>query len=382
MDNLYYIGQNILNFAGSLLGTQIIMWVAGKLIKDDEKKNKFKLLWFNSIFSILMLLSSSTAGIFLVVFNLLVLLFGKRFTILKDKNVSDWGTGIIFILMTALNIFNGEYDYQWEFAVLGIIWLLFRFVIQKEKFWKFSKMGLLTLLSMIIGLIVFLIGYINEFETAHILTDEYEVKMDGMSADVSGYATPNSKVRTYLNGSEVTPAEKSDKDGYFSFEANKPGKWTVKVTKNGETDTDYTVVKASKKYKEKKANEVKEDFKKGFSIIYYIAEDLGVDEYNRWLEVDESGTGGSVDDLIDQVQKEHESDISLAKVAKTGLDDNISQLKNMDIDDYEKYNDYYNDIVTLYRTVMNPPAGYKDTFGDKFDNLRDKVSSDLDEMDR
>lgn len=320
--------------------------------------------------------------IFLVVFNLLVLLFSKRFTILKDKNVSDWGTGIIFILMTALNIFNGEYDYQWEFAVLGIIWLLFRFVIQKEKFWKFSKMGLLTLLSMIIGLIVFSIGYINEFETAHILTDEYEVKMDGMSADVSGYATPNSKVRTYLNGSEVTPAEKSDKDGYFSFEANKPGKWTVKVTKNGETDTDYTVVKASKKYKEKKANEVKEDFKKGFSIIYYIAEDLGVDEYNRWLEVDESGTGGSVDDLIDQVQKEHESDISLAKVAKTGLDDNISQLKNMDIDDYEKYNDYYNDIVTLYRTVMNPPAGYKDTFGDKFDNLRDKVSSDLDEMDR
>ena len=382
MDNLYYIGQNILNFAGSLLGTQIIMWVASKLIKDEEKKNKFKLSWFNIIFSILMLLSSSVAGIFLVVFNLLVLLFGKRFTVLKDKHISDWGTGIIFILMTALNIFNGEYDYQWEFAVLGIVWLLFRFVIQKEKFWKFSKMGLLTFLSMIIGFIIFLLGYNYEFETAHILTDEYEVKMNGMSADVSGYATPNSKVRTYLNGSEVTPAEKSDKDGYFSFEANKPGKWTVKVTKNGETDTDYTVVKASKKYKEKKANEVKEDFKKGFSIIYYIAEDLGVDEYNRWLEVDESGTGGSVDDLIDQVQKEHESDISLAKVAKTGLDDNISQLKNMGVDDYEKYNDYYNDIVTLYRTVMNSPAGYKDTFGDKFDNLRDKVSSDLDEMDR
>ena len=54
----------------------------------------------------------------------------------------------------------------------------------------------------------------------------------------------------------------------------------------------------------------------------------------------------------------------------------------MSSDDYEQYSDYYNDIATLYRTVTNPPSGYKDTFGDKFDNLRDKVSSDLDEMSR
>lgn len=87
-----------------------------------------------------------------------------------------------------------------------------------------------------------------------------KLKMDGMSADVSGYATPNSKVKTYLNGKEVTPAEKADEDGYFSFEANKPGKWTVKITKNGETDTDYTVVKASKKYKEKKVDLTKVRF--------------------------------------------------------------------------------------------------------------------------
>lgn len=38
VDNLYSIGQNILYFTGSLLGTQIIMWLAGKLVKDDEKK--------------------------------------------------------------------------------------------------------------------------------------------------------------------------------------------------------------------------------------------------------------------------------------------------------------------------------------------------------
>lgn len=381
MDNLYYIGQNILNFAGSLLGTQIIIWVAGRLIKDEEKKNQFKLSWFNTIFSILMLLSSSSVGIFLVVFNLLVLLFGKRFTVLKDKNISDWGTGIIFILMTALNIFNGEYDYQWEFAVLGIVWLLFRFVIQRERFWKFSKMGLLTLLSMIIGFIIFSFGYNYEFETAHILTNEYEVKMDGMSADVSGYATPNSKVRVYINGEEDT-AEKSDEDGYFSFEAYRPGKWTVKVTKNGETDTDYTVVKPSKEYKEKHAANVKLNFAGIFNLMSEPLESIGVDEYNRWLEADENGTNVSVDDLITQVQKEHAKDVLTAVSKKSSLDKTIQELKNMNDSEYEKYNDYYNDMITYYRTVMNPPAGYKDTFGDKFDDLRDKITNDLNEMNR
>lgn len=40
MENLYYIGQDLLYFAVALLGTQIIMWIAGKLIKDKEKKIK------------------------------------------------------------------------------------------------------------------------------------------------------------------------------------------------------------------------------------------------------------------------------------------------------------------------------------------------------
>ena len=179
MENLYYIGQDLLYFAVALLGTQIIMWIAGKLIKDKEKKINFKTSWYNLIFSILFLLLYPQVGVILTVFNLLVLLFGIRFTVLKDKKVSDWGTGIIFILITVLNIFNGEYDKEWEFAIVGIAWLLFRFVIQKEKFWKFSKMGFFTLLSMIIGFIVYSFGYNYEFNTAHIITDEYEVKMDG-----------------------------------------------------------------------------------------------------------------------------------------------------------------------------------------------------------
>lgn len=324
MENLYYIGQDLLYFAVALLGTQIIMWIAGKLIKDKEKKVNFKTSWYNLIFSILFLLLYSQVGIILTVFNLLVLLFGIRFTVLKDKKVSDWGTGIIFILITVLNIFNGEYDKEWEFAIVGIAWLLFRFVIQKEKFWKFSKMGFFTLLSMIIGFIVYSFGYNYEFNTAHIITDEYEVKMDGMSADVSGYATPNSKVKTYLNGKEVTPAEKADEDGYFSFEANKPGKWTVKITKNGETDTDYTVVKASKKYKEKKADLTKVRFMDSFAVMSDSLESLGVDEYNRWSEADDSGQGGSVNDLITQVQKEHKDDVLTATSKKVGLDESIS----------------------------------------------------------
>ena len=382
MGNLYYIGQDLLYFAVALLGTQIIMWIAGKLIKDKEKKINFKTSWYNLIFSILFLLLYPQVGVILTVFNLLVLLFGIRFTVLKDKKISDWGTGIIFILITVLNIFNGEYDKEWEFAIVGIAWLLFRFVIQKEKFWKFSKMGFFTLLSMIIGFIVYSFGYNYEFNTAHIITDEYEVKMDGMSADVSGYATPNSKVKTYLNGKEVTPAEKADEDGYFSFEANKPGKWTVKITKNGETDTDYTVVKASKKYKEKKADLTKVRFMDSFAVMSDSLESLGVDEYNRWSEADDSGQGGSVNDLITQVQKEHKDDVLTATSKKVGLDESISELKNMNDKEYNQYSNYYNDMVTFYRTVLNPPAGYKDNFGDKFDDLRDRINNDFDEMSR
>lgn len=382
MENLYYIGQDLLYFAVALLGTQIIMWIAGKLIKDKEKKINFKTSWYNLIFSILFLLLYPQVGVILTVFNLLVLLFGIRFTVLKDKKVSDWGIGIIFILITVLNIFNGEYDKEWEFAIVGIAWLLFRFVIQKEKFWKFSKMGFFTLLSMIIGFIVYSFGYNYEFNTAHIITDEYEVKMDGMSADVSGYATPNSKVKTYLNGKEVTPAEKADEDGYFSFEANKPGKWTVKITKNGETDTDYTVVKASKKYKEKKADLTKVRFMDSFAVMSDSLESLGVDEYNRWSEADDSGQGGSVNDLITQVQKEHKDDVLTATSKKVGLDESISELKNMNDKEYNQYSNYYNDMVTFYRTVLNPPAGYKDNFGDKFDDLRDRINNDFDEMSR
>lgn len=382
MENLYYIGQDLLYFAVALLGTQIIMWIAGKLIKDKEKKINFKTSWYNLIFSILFLLLYPQVGVILTVFNLLVLLFGIRFTVLKDKKVSDWGTGIIFILITVLNIFNGEYDKEWEFAIVGIAWLLFRFVIQKEKFWKFSKMGFFTLLSMIIGFIVYSFGYNYEFNKAHIITDEYEVKMDGMSADVSGYATPNSKVKTYLNGKEVTTAEKADEDGYFSFEANKPGKWAVKITKNGETDTDYTVVKASKKYKEKKADLTKVRFMDSFAVMSDSLESLGVDEYNRWSEADDSGQGGSVNDLITQVQKEHKDDVLTATSKKVGLDESISELKNMNDKEYNQYSNYYNDMVTFYRTVLNPPAGYKDNFGDKFDDLRDRINNDFDEMSR
>ena len=85
MDNLYSMGQNILYFTGSLLGTQIIMWLAGKLVKDDEKRNKFKSSGYNIIFSVLFLWFNTSLGIILLVFNVLVVLFGIRFTLLKDK---------------------------------------------------------------------------------------------------------------------------------------------------------------------------------------------------------------------------------------------------------------------------------------------------------
>lgn len=159
-------------------------------------------------------------------------------------------------------------------------------------------------------------------------------------------------------------------------------KWTVKITKNGETDTDYTVVKASKKYKEKKADLTKVRFMDSFAVMSDSLESLGVDEYNRWSEADDSGQGGSVNDLITQVQKEHKDDVLTATSKKVGLDESISELKNMNDKEYNQYSNYYNDMVTFYRTVLNPPAGYKDNFGDKFDDLRDRINNDFDEMSR
>lgn len=56
-------------------------------------------------------------------------------------------------------------------------------------------------------------------------------------------------------------------------------------------------------------------------------ESSGVDEYNRWSEADDSGQGGSVNDLITQVQKEHKDDVLTATSKKVGLDESISELK-------------------------------------------------------
>lgn len=69
-------------------------------------------------------------------------------------------------------------------------------------------------------------------------------------------------------------------------------------------------------------------------------------------------------------------------LGKYNLNDYLKQLKNLESTDYDTYSDYYSDMLSYYRTVMNPPAGYKDNFGDKFDDLRDKITNDFDEMGR
>ena len=89
-----------------------------------------------------------------------------------------------------------------------------------------------------------------------------------------------------------------------------------------------------------------------------------------------------MNDLIKKKKKEHKDDVLTATSKKVGLDESISELKNMNDKEYNQYSNYYNDMVTFYRTVLNPPAGYKDNFGDKFDDLRDRINNDFDEMSR
>ncbi|EEU30577.1 hypothetical protein HMPREF0501_00955 [Limosilactobacillus coleohominis 101-4-CHN] len=327
--------------------------------------------------------SSYIAGIILIVIMLVLAIVGRNHSVVSDRKISDWLMGIGIAFVGACGD-DGLYP-MLAFVILGIFSIYLSVFVKRNKLLQMSKKYFLSGATIIIGLIVYAIGNNANYNTAHIETSDYSINLGKKSATITGYATPNAKVKTYLNGDEIKPAEKSDDDGYFEFDARTPGKWIVKVSKNGQTASDYTVVKKTSTWKKYQAKQGAKEAKKDFAVAYADAFDkldsIGVSEYNAWAEENNSGSGGTIDDTLESIQKKHVKDVLAIESDISDMKEALKRLKEGNMDDYKEYRAYYSDIKKLENTVLNPPAGEIDNFGDEFEDGRNTVNSNLDFID-
>lgn len=380
MYTLYYVGNNILNFAVALLLVQLISYIKKRFLKKPNIKNG----WYNVILSLAILVFNQGVGFTALIVTLIVALIGIKKQTIRDKKISDWAFGLTIALAGLIEIGdtgNGYYG-TWIFVVIGGVWIWLTVFNKSSKILKLSPKMFYSLTLLLVGLIVFAIGDYSNKNTAHITTDNSSVDIGKKDVTVSGVATPNSRVKTYLDGEEVKPSEKTDEDGNFSFQAETPGKWTVAVTKNGTTAKAKTVIHKSKAWQKYQAKEGAKKAKKEFAEEYEEAFDkldsLGVKEYNKWAELDNAGGGGTIDDTLEQIQKDNKADVLLITMEISTLQDDVKKLQQAGDADADTYKSYYADIKKLEQTVLNPPAGEIDNFGDAFEDQRGTVNSNLD----
>lgn len=100
-------------------------------------------------------------------------------------------------------------------------------------------------------------------------------------------------------------------------------------------------------------------------------------EYNKLAELDNAGGGGTIDDTLEQIQKDNKADVLLITKEISTLQDDVKKLQQAGDADSDTYNSYYADIKKLEHTVLNPPAGEIDNFGDAFEDQRGTVNSNL-----
>lgn len=380
MYTLYYVGNNILNFAIALLLVQPISYIKRSFLKKSSIKND----WYNVILSLAILVFNQGVGFTALIVTLIVALIGIKKQSIRDKKISDWAFGLTIALAGLIEIGDPSDGYYgtWIFVLIGGVWIWLTVFNKSSKILKLSPKIFYSLTLLLVGLIVFAIGDYSNKNTAHITTDNSSVDIGKKDVTVSGVATPNSRVKTYLDGEEVKPSEKTDEDGNFSFQAETPGKWTVAVTKNGTTAKAKTVVHKSKAWQKYQAKEGAKKAKKEFAEEYEGAFDkldsLGVKEYNKWAELDNAGGGGTIDDTLEQIQKDNKADVLLITMEISTLQDDVKKLQQAGEADADTYKSYYADIKKLEQTVLNPPAGEIDNFGDAFEEQRGTVNSNLD----
>lgn len=215
--------------------------------------------------------------------------------------------------------------------MLGVAWVWLTIFNKSKKILRLTPKTFSSLTLLLVGLIVFAVGDYCDKNTAHITTDNGSIYLGKKDVTVSGIATPNSKVRTYLDGEEVKPSEKTDKNGNFSFQAETPGKWTVVVTKNGKTAKDKTIVHKSKAWQKYQVKAGAKDAKKEFADEYEEAfaklDSLGVKEYNKWADVNNNGSGGTIDSTLEQIQKDNKADVLLIMMKVSTLQDDVKKLQ-------------------------------------------------------
>ena len=249
-----------------------------------------------------------------------------------------------------------------------------------------KKINFLATLFLIIGNLLFFFANFDYYLCPHITVSNSSVKMKNLSATISGTATPNTVVKIFYNGKEQTPSGKSNKYGDFSFDAKVPGIWKLQVTKNGETETASVKVIESNAYREKQikdqAKEIIKDFSLTYTITFYTADSLGVDEYNAWLKyIKEDSIYNNPDEVIDAIQREtdHKEDIKQLTENIELLSSYAKQLKQIGYEEADNYINYYQDINSFVNIVVSP-SGNISNFGDNFDSQRNIVKNDKESM--
>lgn len=263
---LQHVGGELAIFAIALLLTEIIYWLLNKIIKNNQIKNGL-LIWYNVILSTLLFSSKyifkyisdkfgiapalngaayvilPIIGIYELVITLIiaiiVTIIGIKKPTIAQTKASDWAFGIIMIVFGILVGFT----YSYEEIIIGILWILISLKWSNLKIWKLPSKTFFGVISLLLSIFFISLGDYYDRTTAHIYTIDNSVTLRKRSVLISGRATPKAKISIYLEGYKVVTSDPIGNDGYFNFKAYSPGKWTVKVTKNGETSSASTIVK-------------------------------------------------------------------------------------------------------------------------------------------
>lgn len=373
MSDMYYIGSNIFAFSLALIFAFIVQLLIKK-IKKGSHESSYSL---NLYFAIGMILWAMTGlgendlalpGWLTLVVQVILFLINKKDDKVEKRDYYTWATGLISII-------SGIYvmcDYStWsycELVVLGILWIVIRVYLKEYKLWKLTSLRIYTIAIFLIGLIMWIVGYSDWNFSAHVYTDESETYISKKTVELTGTATPDTKVKVYLDGQRYDDVY-ADEDGYFSYKADTVGKYKFVVKYEGETDYDTTQVKASKAYKKRELKRLNKNFYNTYLILGKDCEDFGNNALNAWDEGSEDP-----DSIYKRLQDENKDKIEKMQEKMWVLQFNIKAIKSLDKEAYAEYKKYYEDMYKFYNVSIDP-AGSFDDVQDEFGELDTQVAS-------
>lgn len=372
---MYYIGSNIFAFSLALIFAFIVQLLIKK-IKKGSHESSYSL---NLYFAIGMILLSMTElgqndlalpGWLTLVVQVILFLINKKDDKVEKRDYYTWATGLISIISGIYVMIDYSTWSYCELVVLGILWIVVRVYLKEYKLWKLTSLRIYTTAVFVIGLIMWVVGYCDWNFSAHVYTDESETYISKNTVELTGTATPDTKVKVYLDGERYDDVY-ADEDGYFSYEADTVGKYKFVVKYEGETDYDTTQVKASKAYKKRELKRVT----KAFAINYRIAgvdiEDIGKEALDDWNNTDENP-----DDIYDRILDKQKDKVDEIETAMSDLKYQVNEIKSLDYDTYQEYKDYYEDLYNFKQAGLYP-VGTLDNVLDDYNDLDSKIASNF-----